>query len=36
MSVAGITDTVQYLTFKLTDEVFAFDVAKVRDRKSVV
>ena len=31
MSVAGITDTVQYLTFKLADEVFAFDVAKVRE-----
>ena len=31
MSVAGITDTVQYLTFKLSDEVFALDVAKVRE-----
>ena len=31
MSVAGITETVQYLTFKLADEVFAFDVAKVRE-----
>ncbi|MDR3629918.1 MAG: chemotaxis protein CheW [Desulfocapsaceae bacterium] len=31
MSVAGITETVQYLTFKLGDEVFAFDVAKVRE-----
>lgn len=31
MSVAGITETVQYLTFKLSDEVFALDVAKVRE-----
>lgn len=31
MSVAGITQTVQYLTFKLADEVFALDVAKVRE-----
>ena len=31
MSVAGITEAVQYLTFKLADEVFAFDVAKVRE-----
>lgn len=31
MSVAGITETVQYLTFKLADEVFALDVAKVRE-----
>src|SRR3989339_1796629 len=31
MSVAGITVTVQYLTFKLADEIFAFDVAKVRE-----
>ncbi len=31
MSVAGITATVQYLTFKLADEIFAFDVAKVRE-----
>ena len=31
MSVAGITKTVQYLTFKLADEIFAFDVAKVRE-----
>ena len=31
MTVAGITETVQYLTFKLADEVFAFDVAKVRE-----
>ena len=31
MSVAGITETVQYLTFKLADEIFAFDVAKVRE-----
>lgn len=31
MSVAAITETVQYLTFKLADEVFALDVAKVRE-----
>ena len=31
MSVAGITETVQYLTFKLADEVFSLDVAKVRE-----
>ena len=31
MSVAGITETVQYLTFKLSDEIFALDVAKVRE-----
>ncbi len=31
MSVAGITETVQYLTFKLAAEIFAFDVAKVRE-----
>ena len=31
MSVAAITATVQYLTFQLADEIFAFDVAKVRE-----
>jgi len=31
MSVAEITDTRQYLTFKLGDEVFATDVSKVRE-----
>ena len=31
MSIAGITETLQYLTFKLSDEVFALDVAKVRE-----
>jgi len=31
MSVTDITETVQYLTFKLADEVFALDVAKVRE-----
>lgn len=31
MSAAVITETVQYLTFKLADEIFAFDVAKVRE-----
>ena len=31
MGVAGITDTLQCLTFKLADETFAVDVAKVRE-----
>jgi purine-binding chemotaxis protein CheW len=31
MGVAGITETLQYLTFKLADEIFALDVAKVRE-----
>lgn len=31
MSVAGITETTQYLTFKLDEERFALDVAKVRE-----
>jgi purine-binding chemotaxis protein CheW len=31
MSVAGITETLQYLTFKLGDEIFATEVAKVRE-----
>ncbi len=31
MSVSGITETVQYLTFTLSDEVFAIDVGKVRE-----
>ena len=31
MSVTGITDTRQYLTFKLGEEVFAIDVSKVRE-----
>ncbi|BDV42464.1 chemotaxis protein CheW [Geotalea uraniireducens] len=31
MSVASITEVRQYLTFKLADEVFAVDVAKVRE-----
>lgn len=31
MSVTEITDTRQYLTFKLGEEVFATDVAKVRE-----
>jgi len=31
MGATGITETVQYLTFKLDDEVFALDVAKVRE-----
>ena len=31
MSVAGITETTQYLTFKLEEEVFALDISKVRE-----
>lgn len=31
MSVATITETTQYLTFKLADDIFAVDVAIVRD-----
>jgi purine-binding chemotaxis protein CheW len=31
MSVTEITDTRQYLTFKLAEEVFAIDVSKVRE-----
>lgn len=31
MSVSGITETLQYLTFTLADEVFALDVSKVRE-----
>jgi len=31
MSVAGIMETTQYLTFKLEDEVFALDITKVRE-----
>jgi purine-binding chemotaxis protein CheW len=31
MSVPSITETSQYLTFKLGDEVFALDIGKVRE-----
>jgi len=31
MSVTGISETTQYLTFKLDAEVFAVDIAKVRE-----
>ncbi len=31
MSVAAITETTQYLTFKLATEVFALDITKVRE-----
>jgi purine-binding chemotaxis protein CheW len=31
MSVPSITETSQYLTFKLDDEVFALDISKVRE-----
>lgn len=31
MSVPGITEALQYLTFTLADEVFALDVGKVRE-----
>jgi purine-binding chemotaxis protein CheW len=31
MSIAGVLETTQYLTFKLVDEVFALDITKVRE-----
>ena len=31
MSVSSITETSQYLTFKLEAEVFALDISKVRE-----
>lgn len=31
MSISAITETTQYLTFKLDEEVFALDVAKVKE-----
>jgi purine-binding chemotaxis protein CheW len=31
MGVAGITQTAQYLTFRLDEEVFALDIAQVRE-----
>ncbi len=31
MSVTGITETTQYLTFKLDDEIFALDISKVKE-----
>ena len=31
MSIAGILEVRQYLTFKLSEEVFALDVAQVRE-----
>jgi len=31
MSISTITETTQYLTFKLAEEIFALDVAKVRE-----
>jgi len=31
MSTAEITETTQYLTFKLGDEIFALDISKVRE-----
>src|SRR5574340_956544 len=31
MSVTGITETTQYLTFSLEEEVFALDISKVRE-----
>jgi len=31
MSIATITETTQYLTYKLGDEVFALDITKVRE-----
>ncbi|HMK48818.1 MAG TPA: chemotaxis protein CheW [Thermodesulfovibrionales bacterium] len=31
MSITGIAETTQYLTFKLDEEVFALDISKVRE-----
>jgi purine-binding chemotaxis protein CheW len=31
MSVTGITEITQYLTFRLEDEIFALDIGKVRE-----
>jgi purine-binding chemotaxis protein CheW len=31
MSMAGITETTQFLTFKLDEELFALDISKVRE-----
>jgi purine-binding chemotaxis protein CheW len=31
MSVEGITETTQYLTFRLEDEIYALEIAKVRE-----
>jgi purine-binding chemotaxis protein CheW len=31
MSVTGITETTQYLTFKLDEEIFALDITKVKE-----
>jgi len=31
MSVVGITETTQYLTFKLDEEIFALDISKVKE-----
>ena len=31
MSVTGITETTQYLTFRLGEEIFALDISKVRE-----
>jgi purine-binding chemotaxis protein CheW len=31
MSVTSITETTQYLTFRLGDEIFALDISKVRE-----
>jgi purine-binding chemotaxis protein CheW len=31
MSIASVAETSQYLTFKLSDEIFALDISKVRE-----
>ncbi len=36
MSTTGITETTQYLSFKLGEELFAVDVAKVREILDVI
>ncbi len=36
MSVSSISETSQYLSFKLGEEIFAVDVAKVREILDVI
>ncbi len=36
MSISSITETTQYLSFKLGEEIFAVDVAKVREILDVI
>ena len=36
MSIGSITETTQYLSFKLGEEIFAVDVAQVREILDVI